>query len=263
MNRSAITCGREVGSLAGDGFLVSDVQYGAGDTYDRHAHEHAYLVLVCSGGFAEDARQASVELTSGDVLVVPAGHAHRDVIAAHGARGLLVTIEPSFAAIPRQWRAHRGGPVSRAMIALHRELARASRGETLPSEEQILTALAHEAPAEAIDHRAVRIARDLLEAHSADPLRLGDIAREVGVTPAYLARAFARVEGRTMGAYLRATRARRAAALLASTHDALADIAAATGFADQSHFSRVFSAAYAMTPRRYRDLMRRSKAFKT
>lgn len=263
MHLTAITCGREVGSLAGNGFLVSDVRYGAGDMYDRHEHEHAYLVLVCSGGFAEDARSGSVELTSGDVLVVPAGHAHRDVIAAHGARGLLVTIEPSFAALPRQWRAHRGGPVSRAMIALHGELSHAGRDETLLVEEQILTALSYEARAEAIDHRAVRRARELLEAHCAEPLRLGEVAREVGVTSAYLARVFARVEGRTMGAYLRATRARRAAALIASTDDALADIAAATGFADQSHLSRIFAAAYAITPRRYRDLMRRSKAFKT
>ncbi|HVE72480.1 MAG TPA: AraC family transcriptional regulator [Thermoanaerobaculia bacterium] len=263
MNRNAITCGREVGSLAGTGFRVSDVRYGAGDTYDRHAHEHAYLVLVCSGGFAEDARNASVELTSGDVLVVPAGHAHRDVIAAHGARGLLVTIAPSFAAVPRHWRAHRGGPVSRSMIALHRELSGAANGETLPIEEQILTALSDDTPAEPIDHRAVRMARDLLETHCAQPLRLGDVAREVGVTAAYLARAFGRAERRTMGAYLRATRARRAAALLASTDDALADIAAATGFADQSHLSRVFAAAYTMTPQRYRDLMRRSKPFKT
>lgn len=263
MNLSAITCGREIGSLAGTGFLVSDVRYGAGDTYERHAHEHAYLVLVCSGGFAEDARNGSAELTSGDVLVVPAGHAHRDVIAEQGARGLLVTIEPWFAPVPRDWRAHRGGPVSQAMIALHRDLSDAANGETLPIEEQIVTALSHEAPAEASDRRAVRMARDLLEAHCAQPLRLGDVAREVGVTAAYLARAFGRTEGRSMGAYLRATRARRAAALLASTDDALADIAAATGFADQSHLSRVFSAAYAMTPRRYRALMRRSKPFKT
>ncbi|HKR63637.1 MAG TPA: helix-turn-helix transcriptional regulator, partial [Thermoanaerobaculia bacterium] len=144
---------------------------------------------------------------------------------------------------------------SRAMIALYRAFR---DGESLAVDE-----ILHDVSAPAFEVRQRRCVPIALEALHADPPpRFADIAREAGVTPAYLARAFRRATGQTMGEYLRGLRAKRAASLLASTFESLADVALTTGFADQSHLCRVFRAQYGITPLRYRALMR-STAFKT
>jgi AraC family transcriptional regulator len=44
--------------------------------------------------------------------------------------------------------------------------------------------------------------------------------------------------------------------MLSSTDETLPGVALATGFADQSHLSRVFAEQYGVTPARYRRLMR-------
>lgn len=253
---STITCGQPLSSTRANGFVISDVTYGAADIYPRHAHDRAYLMLVCAGGFSENASRQNAELTSGGVIVVPGGHPHHDVIATTGARGLLVTLESSFAALPREWAAHQGGAVSRAMIALHRAYRDGGLAEALAIEEHLLDAIDNVQHAPYREMRAVGIARDAIEAHSDRPLRFDALARLAGVTPAHLARAFKRATGRTMGAFLRSVRARRAAAMLGSSDDELAQVAMATGFADQSHLCRVFKAEYGVSPRRYRDQMR-------
>ena len=257
MSVDAITCGQPLASLEGDGFTITDVRYRGGDTYAPHAHAAAYVMLVRSGGFSENARRADVELTSGGVIAVPAGFPHRDVIAPRGARGLLVTFDDGSRVAPLEWRACRGGTVSRTMIRLAAALATGGGAEMLAIEESLVLAAAQlsgSAP-ETIDQRAVRIAAGVLEGELEQPLRLRDVAARAGVTATYLARVFRRCTGRTMGSYLRAARARRAAALLASSANAAADIAMAAGFADQSHLSRVFKAEYGVTPHRYRQLM--------
>ncbi|HEY0156593.1 MAG TPA: AraC family transcriptional regulator [Thermoanaerobaculia bacterium] len=113
------------------------------------------------------------------------------------------------------------------------------------------------------DRASVRVAREYLEAGAGRPLRLADVAVAAGVDPAYLSRAFRRCAGTTMGAWLRSLRARRAADLLSSSRMPLADVALSTGFADQSHFCRVFRTEYGVTPRRFRELAQRSSPFKT
>ena len=49
-------------------------------------------------------------------------------------------------------------------------------------------------------------------------------------------------------------RVRRATDALARSSATLGQIALDSGFADQSHFTRVFSAVYGLTPRRWRAL---------
>jgi AraC family transcriptional regulator len=259
---SAITCGAPLASFDTDDFVLTEVDYRPGDTYPRHAHDRAYLILICNGGFTEKAAHHDVEVSSGDLLVVPSEFPHRDEIGRAGARGLLVTFEPSFPRLPTRWSAILGGPLSRRMIAVHRDL---QAGEELAAEEGVVATaddLANGQP-EPVDTRLMRIARDLLEAHPERRLRFGDVARQAGVTPPYLARTFRRVYGRTMGAHLRSLRARRAAGMLASSTASIADIATDAGFSDQSHLCRVFRSEYGTSPLAYRRLMRRSNPFKT
>ncbi len=67
-----------------------------------------------------------------------------------------------------------------------------------------------------------------------------DLARDAGVHPVHLARAFRKAEKLTPGEYLQRLRVRAACHRLRERDYSLAAIAMECGFADQSHFARVF-----------------------
>jgi AraC family transcriptional regulator len=74
------------------------------------------------------------------------------------------------------------------------------------------------------------------------------VAAELGVAPVRLARAFRRAYGESPGEYDRRQRIHKACERLAAGDTALATIAAELGFADQSHFTRVFRRQVGITP---------------
>ena len=88
------------------------------------------------------------------------------------------------------------------------------------------------------------------------PPHLHALAADAGVHPAHLTRAFRRRFGRSIGSYLRLVRLEWAAHRLATSEDLLADVAGVAGFADQSHFTRLFRQHFGCTPARYRARMR-------
>jgi AraC-like DNA-binding protein len=94
--------------------------------------------------------------------------------------------------------------------------------------------------------RMARI-RDYLRSHFDQDITVDALAREAGLSRVHLTRAFARQFGVPPHIYLNAVRLERAqAAMLAG--QGLAEVAAACGFADQSHFSRRFKGSVGLAP---------------
>ncbi|WP_028239860.1 AraC family transcriptional regulator [Stutzerimonas azotifigens] len=94
-------------------------------------------------------------------------------------------------------------------------------------------------------------ARELLHARLDEDIGLDDLALACGVDRFRLTRAFKAAFGLAPHAYLVQLRLARARQLLASGIAAV-DVAAALGFADQSHLGRWFRRAYGLTPAAYR-----------
>jgi AraC family transcriptional regulator len=111
----------------------------------------------------------------------------------------------------------------------------------------------------AVDRRSTRPPRwlanaeEILRARLGEPVRLRDLAAATGVHPAHLARVFRAHYGVSVGEYSRQLRLSWAAAQLASGDTPVATVAADAGFADQSHFTRLFKRHVGMTPARYRQ----------
>lgn len=94
-------------------------------------------------------------------------------------------------------------------------------------------------------------ARDYLHSHLQQDIGLDDLAQVTGVDRFRLSRAFKAAFGLAPHAYLIQLRLTRARHLLARG-EAPVSVAAALGFADQSHLGRWFQRAYRMTPADYR-----------
>ena len=99
--------------------------------------------------------------------------------------------------------------------------------------------------------RLIRRAKEFVEAHLADPIRLGDVARAVGASPAYLTDVFRRCEGLPLHKYVRQSRLARALLELPHAPD-LTTLALDLGFSSHSHFTAAFRRAYGCTPSEFR-----------
>jgi len=81
---------------------------------------------------------------------------------------------------------------------------------------------------------------------------LGQIAEACGLSARHFARAFRQSTGIPPHRWLLNRRVERAKELLSNSQLALSDIALACGFADQSHFTRIFSATVRLSPGHWR-----------
>jgi len=96
----------------------------------------------------------------------------------------------------------------------------------------------------------VRRVRERVAADPAAPHALIDLAREIGVSRYQLIRGFQRALGLSPHAYIIQQRLALARRLIRDG-EALADVALAAGFCDQSHLARCFTRQFGVPPSRY------------
>ena len=85
-----------------------------------------------------------------------------------------------------------------------------------------------------------------------EPISLGDLADEAGLSPYHFLRSFRRVAGMTPYQFVLRTRLNRAAVRLRTSGDAVSAIAFDAGFNDLSTFNRRFRRVMGQTPSAYR-----------
>ena len=228
----------------------------------RHEHELAYVTIVLNGDYLEGDRSNLDELPPFTAVFNPVGARHSTVIGPRGAA--LFTIEFRTGnmraldlRLPVQTTFDHGAgamlwPGLRLFSAFKTHAADSLMLESHVFE--LLGAIAKlDRSAEKTPPRWLMRVKDRLHAEFSHRPRMRDLAREAGVHPVHLARAFRRFEKRTPGEYQQHLQLRAACELLKNPEWPLAEIAAECGFADQSHFTRVFRRIAATTPSRFRQ----------
>lgn len=233
-----------------------------------HEHRDASVCFVVSGSYAERTRHQDRECPPQSVVFKPAGERHADQFGRDGGACLLIeigaarleTIEPFCAVTARP------GLVRTARLAglghrIYREFVRGDGLSSLAVEGLTLELLVEASRAGAADLAPPRPtwlcqAQELIHERAGEPLTLSSIARDVGVHPAHLARAFRARYGRSIGDYVRRLRIERAARELSDGGASIADISLRLGFFDQSHFSRVFREHTGFPPAAFRAAAR-------
>ena len=86
----------------------------------------------------------------------------------------------------------------------------------------------------------------------AGPISLQDVASYVHLNPSYFSTIFKQSCGSSFKEYLNMVRIEESKRLLSNTNYSVIDIAIATGFEDQSYFSKVFKKYTGFTPKQYR-----------
>jgi AraC-like DNA-binding protein len=107
--------------------------------------------------------------------------------------------------------------------------------------------MAHVPPA-----RHLLRARDLADARYFEPLGVDDLAAAAGLSRAHFSREFRRAFGESPHAYLLTRRLERAATLLRTTDNSVAEICLAVGLQSIGSFTTSFSRTYGKSPMTYR-----------
>ena len=193
----------------------------------------------------------------------PPGTTHRDHFARGRGSFFAISLTPDYAATALGGTAVSNAPrhlVAPAQHALARRIAASCAAEVADLSLDALclellgsmdaAALAVPASTPAWLERAVELLRDRCR----DELSVAEIAAAVGVHPVHLARTFRRHLRCTPGQFMRFHQLEHAASMLLRTARPLAEVALSSGFADQSHFSRVFTRHFGLPPGKYRVL---------
>jgi AraC family transcriptional regulator len=226
-----------------------------------HGHEEAHFMYV-PRGFEYVTEGRGERARSGANLIFNPPHTfHRDRLPGPGAffsMSLSKALTDSLTELklptsPMQI----GGPRAHILVGrLMRECSRWTQ-DSAPYVEALCLELIAAMLRPVHDTRPAHCfnqAVEILQTCGDADMSVMELARRVGVHPVYLARIFRAQGGCTPNEYLHALRVQRAAALLSANRRSVAEIAMATGFADQSHFTKQFRRAFGIPPGKYRRL---------
>ncbi len=243
--------------------------------YGLHSHAEFSVGLIESGRshYRNGAQEWSVG--AGDLVLMNPGavHACRSQDAARPWAYSMLYVDPVWLAGLQAEGESRLRPLAASLLRrpalaqAFRQLLRSLDGTDAFEREQrcldffaaLLPAAQGRPGASGPAHRddtRLRRAIELLQARYAEPLRLACLAQAVGLSPNQLTRVFRAGTGLTPHAYLTNLRLQRSRALLRTGDLPLAEVAAATGFADQAHWQRHWQRRHACTPGAYRRQLR-------
>jgi AraC family transcriptional regulator len=256
---------------------VSVIDYRCTDGPDvtpiTERHRAFSVSYVRRGSFGYRTHGRSFDLVAGSVLIGAPGHEY--ICTHHHGQGdqclsfhLAPEIIDAIGGHVETWQACALPPLPELIVLGELGGATADRQSDVGFDEvaMLLTARVVEVtsgrtarPAEtrAQDRARMVDAAVWIDAHAHEPLAIGDVGREIGLSPFHFLRLFARVFGVTPHQYLIRCRVRRAARLLAHETHPISGIVLDVGFRDLSNFVRTFHRAAGVSPRAFRHAAQR------
>jgi AraC-like DNA-binding protein len=239
--------------------------------YGRHWHATHGVGLVERGAQRSASGRGIVEAQAGDLITTNPGEVHDgQPLGGASRRWRMVYFEPGVltamvgdASVAADVEITRpviqDGVLSQALQQLFDRLDEwgaesSTRGiDALACDEslaEVCALLAHRHSTCAPLHEAaadVKRVRDRLADELLDPPSLDELAAMVGLSKYQVLRRFEKTYGVPPHGWLLQQRAEQARALI-RRGDSLVDAASASGFADQSHMTRVFTRQFGFTP---------------
>ncbi|MBB6368437.1 AraC-like DNA-binding protein [Xanthomonas sacchari] len=241
--------------------------------FGRHTHEQFGVGLIARGAQKSASGRGVVEAGAGDIITVNPGEVHDGTPIGDGGRSWRmlyldpVTVDDLVSDVAEGRTASAfefTAPAIRdpRLAILFRRLFQAmtcrdAGQDGLEADETLLlflgSLLRPRSEGRPSVPAAIASARALIDDDPVSPVTLTTLttlAREAGLSRYQFLRSFARATGLTPHAYLMQRRIHRARRLIGRGMR-LADVAAASGFSDQSHMTRLFVRSFGMAPGTY------------
>jgi len=257
--------------MAGVTAVESDTRH----VFPRHTHEEFGIGVICRGAQKSSSGRGMVEAGRGATITVNPGEVHDGApIGDEGRAWRMLYFHPSLIAQAAQdvsegkngsyefcWPVIDACDVGARFQALFSAMTRRNQARATPQSEELLLDLLPDVMVdrEGFDRTltipsSVYRAKALIDDNPAAPIALSDLAHASGLSRFQVLRGFTRATGLTTHAYIVQRRIDLARRLIARGCP-LAEAAAASGFADQSHMTRTFVRRFGISPRAYADVV--------
>lgn len=248
-------------------FRVEEARFAPDLELPRHVHERAVVAVFLEGAMELSICGATLECRPSTILVEPRGEPHAQRFMRTGAHILIIQPDPERMdevgpgrEVFERVHCFPNGRVALAARELRREMAAVDDVAPLARHSLIYEIVA--TATRVARHRDMRSSppawlktvRELIHDRFQDSLRIADFAEAVDLHPAHVARVFRKHHRVSIGEYIRMLRLDWAARQLSKSEEPLSAIAVRAGYADQSHFTRVFKRHTGLTPAQYREL---------
>lgn len=245
-----------------NGLIITDNEYVL-DRVDWHYHENAYFTYMLKGGLQETGRRSSYDCRPGSLLFHNSQESHYNIKHPGYARGFQVEIENRwFISHDVKYDRYEGVVyidnvlVRNIFNRLYAESKIADSCSALAIESLMLDAFSRIAHIDKISKRQTPAwlykVCDILNDNFAETITLKQLSMETGIHPVHISAEFPKYLNCSIGEYIRQRKAEKAYGMLADKELSLTEISAICGFADQSHFIRVFKSIYGAAPSYYR-----------
>lgn len=248
------------------GYYPNALHHGA--TRQRGAHG-TIVIAVSSGRGACRTGESVVAVGPGQVLLIPARTPHRYWSDDHDpwtiswmhVRGedaleveRNVAPEGSAAVVTLREPLHVVGELERALAALEADETAPNLLRASGAAWSVLAQLVADAAAGSNGRtEPVHAAQAYLREHLDAPVRVGELAAQVGLSTSHFAALFRKATGGGVIEYVKRLRIARASELLVTTAMPVADVARAVGYDDPFYFSRQFRAVHDCSPTAFRE----------
>ena len=249
------------------GAIFTDLRHASPRKLPAHSHELAFFALLLDGDYREQYGRQHTQFGPFDISFRPAGIPHQDEVGPKGVGFFEIEIRPTWHTRLKDCSGSldiaRDVCAGGELVWLGLKLFRETR-DTAPADELCVESLLAELLA-----TVARIPREIskdapcwlrrivekLNADYRERLTLGELSQEAGVHPVHLSRVFRRCKREGISEYVHRLRIREACQEMLRPGTTLAEIALATGFADQGHFTRSFRRITGMSPGAFRSLV--------
>ncbi|MGA7297331.1 MAG: AraC family transcriptional regulator [Rhodanobacteraceae bacterium] len=245
-------------------------RYAPDTRLEPHCDDRFRISVVMSGQISERCAGNEEYASALSVVAKPGDARHSNRFGPRGARLASVEVPDSLlrecgtpgAGMPA-WRWLHCSALAPALSFIR--TVNACHGEKPPSTDQVQerveflldTILDTQVPTDRAPPSWLRAVRERIHDTFDRTIPVHELAREANVHPTHLTRWFRNFYGCPVTTYRQRLRLKAATDALTTQNTSLADVAAATGFYDQSHFTHTFKAHTGSTPAAIRWLATR------
>lgn len=228
-----------------------------------HTHERPMISMVLNGANSEYRKSKEIQRIQGSINYYNAHEAHRNVYVKFPSLHISLELEKDFLKEHNYLESDIELAIQKsvdAQFTFLRMFKDASFGDLQSAESAKLSFLSFVANAvnpegkATSPHWMIKI-KEILHDRWNENISLDDLSLQANVHPITISKNFRKYFSCTLSEYMRKVKVEHAIELLTSSKYTLTEVAYLCGFADQSHFTRVFTSVTGYLPRAFTKIL--------
>lgn len=227
-----------------------------------HAHKNPQISFVLEGGNIENRKRKQIERVCGSINFYHAFEPHQNIYQVFPSKHFSIEIDWKFLAKYELQEnqvnaAVEENPFSKFIFLKILKEVLLNDSFTRGSVEMLFLELANNASLpkkRGVSQNWVPVLREILNENWNRQPSLQELSDEIGIHPVTISGNFRKYFSSTYGEYMRKIKIDRSLKMIRESSQSLTQVGYACGFADQSHFTRIFKNQTGFLPKQYQKL---------